>query len=77
MKDINYKEDKYHATILNLEKEISDARQSLNTIHNKLSMRNMKIEASKTSHVVQDDDISRLEAELQEAQRTLQQSKND
>ena len=70
VKDIDYKESKYHASILNIEKEIGEARMDLNSIHNKLSVRNMKIEASKTRHVEKDDEIRRREEELIEAQRT-------
>jgi hypothetical protein len=39
----------------------------LNSIHNKLSVRNMKIEALKTRHVEKDDEIRRREEELLEA----------
>ncbi|KAL4470958.1 hypothetical protein ABPG72_013545 [Tetrahymena utriculariae] len=77
VKDINYKEQKYDSAILNLEKEIAEQRQQLNTIHNKLSVRNMKIESHKTKHVQKDDQIQDLEEELLEAQRALQRLKDD
>lgn len=60
-----------------MEKDISDEKILLNTVHNKLSIKNMKIESSKTKHVAKDDDIRRKEEELMEAQRTLQRFKED
>lgn len=77
LKDLKYKEGKYNATILNVEKETAENRITLNETHNKLSIRNMKIEAAKTAHLAKDDEILNLEAELRESQNSLQRHKDD